>query len=1588
MESSVAQPDKSKLVTSHGDVQDLTKEGVAQYGITLCSSRLLQEEKTDAKKFKDKDASSDEDNAIFMRFKRTKDTEYRLSVDRLSFQDLGTTKSFTSNMVFHSGIHTWELIFPIGITGVEFGVQCQKSEQKFFRKFKTTTPRFVAITLDVEGKKITYRLNKDPFTDKVVALSTEGPFSPWVNMTKQDIPVVLNPYPRLLPHQKIMGRQFNLKKYLKSQLSSTLALTHMPRGLGVNNDSAYINKCLGMKEKDILSVHLPKDNSHFQYLKGWALVTLKEDKYEKWATSSFTLEGRKVVIHPASELIEYAADKGLQESLRGETLQVAEYVFEQYGVKEGEANPSAVFKALDELFSKAKEAQRGPKTEQDAGLTIHKLNSEEKVLVVHHEGKAKVVDKSMAGYGMNFQGGIKNSEDMQMLTCTVDEFNVLFSHFDWNSISDLHICLEKSFLNFFTHAKESVKLIADNLLEMMVPAKDAKLVLDQLLHTSSKLRFSRSREFEDLAVIGMDHLKVNRNKEQKPVDATLESTDIYRSSQKDVSLHDINRILNILYKFDEQCWCRAMFLPTDKETTELMTSTSRPFSTFNRLSTFIGLDKKYHDLANYGYVYRGDKVFQNVHNDAEITQISPNCQDKVADTLVLKNSVNVPLAESLSYLPPTAIKKNRDLTVSQVSDFVFTVDKKGVATIYTADLGLVEAGQIDFNSIGKESKALSVENKKYLGSLINYEISNAKAKLNFSATHPINIAKAELEPIKGGDVINKYLPSKAKTVQISKKVVKNAHYDEEDNISDMAGLFGDEDEEYEDVCSDDEPIREETKEEEETEEKKEDEVKEEEVTSTKLGYNFTVHKNYLNQELQGVASCVFEQDGKIQVDSRTFSIDIPSNYLKEIDYNKYVAGTNAQNKKKNQEKVCSEVVQKYRSSIVHQGPLFHSHNFNDPILTSGVSTLNLSEKLSKVLAVSRTNGSLEETTSFYILGTDKDGKVTLLKIQYHLDGVELKVTIEGETTLDLDQKEAYTIVNKNGYVAIVSTGKVLLLKEASFDEKLEHKISKENVLEQVNELIEKEIKLKEEVKKDEDEEPKQDISVDLLKDGDCDLKELDQIFVSKPMRVVSNIKSVLDQQVIEDNFEKESKDFDKLNLKFFFNSKSQLTQEKDFVSQSQVQYKSKESNHVYEELSNIDLRVHSNTGSQVNQSHPPVALIDPHNEASYISNYPRPTIVFTHHKEVDFLPSQVTVSSKVHREKANSDSYPMGAGLIFCATSLKDLENVKKYYQIQTRVQYERWLESRQNVKLPLQDNEPVAFFELGSENEVTVNLSLDRPCKYILLMPTDFRKKPIKFTKRFYSNNCEIESFKVVGREVKISSEAQNDHFESEIVDNHVETGASAIVQIKKNGEWEDFTTLRNLKVTHIESLTNSYCMSLFDRTKSCVTGSSSFELSLSDVKDAIQGIRVKINEPDGNKFWQFKDSHFIVYKYPSELKFKSKGLRRINESSILELYNDNTKLGEFVKKLITIVQDKNELEHTRNSLLQHLNRLKSHSLVQTLKENFDYKSFFEDPDLYTYSDSFKTTVFKTLNKIGLTSSDSEDQSFFTYTSGLLRAI
>ena len=249
----------------------------------------------------------------------------------------------------------------------------------------------------------------------------------------------------------------------------------------------------------------------------------------------------------------------------------------------------------------------------------------------------------------------------------------------------------------------------------------------------SKLRVSRSREFIDLSVIGVDEHQLRRIHEEENINQTLQNLEIYQNSSRSTTIHDINTVLNIVYKLDEQLWCKVAFDSSSEDIRRLFSTVSRPYSALHRLSTFAGQDPSVHSLADYGYVYRADETFQNVFNDREIKQISEHNHDPVTDRLLLKNNVNIDLSSSLSYLPAINMKRSKKIITSPVSDFIFSFSEKGLCKIYTANLGLVRVGAINFKEDGSNDVSITNDNKKYLGQLINFEVSNAKGKVTFSA---------------------------------------------------------------------------------------------------------------------------------------------------------------------------------------------------------------------------------------------------------------------------------------------------------------------------------------------------------------------------------------------------------------------------------------------------------------------------------------------------------------------------------------------------------------------------------------------------------------------------------------------------------------------------------------------------------------------------------------------------------------------------------------------------------------------------------------------------------------------------------------
>lgn len=90
----------------------------------------------------------------------------------------------------------------------------------------------------------------------------------------------------------------------------------------------------------------------------------------------------------------------------------------------------------------------------------------------------------------------------------------------------------------------------------------------------------------------------------------------------------------------------------------------------------------------------------------------------------------------------------------------------------------------------------------------------------------------------------------------------------------------------------------------------------------------------------------------------------------------------------------------------------------------------------------------------------------------------------------------------------------------------------------------------------------------------------------------------------------------------------------------------------------------------------------------------------------------------------------------------------------------------------------------------------------------------------------------------------------------------------------------------------------------------------------------------------------------------------------------------------MIDVVHNRDQLEPVREGILIHLNNLRYHEHIKILEKHFKYTRFLEDPDLPSYSESFKAAIFNTIDKVGVDNLVDNGVTFRQYVSRLLQSI
>lgn len=146
------------------------------------------------------------------------------------------------------------------------------------------------------------------------------------------------------------------------------------------------------------------------------------------------------------------------------------------------------------------------------------------------------------------------------------------------------------------------------------------------------------------------------------------------------------------------------------------------------------------------------------------------------------------------------------------------------------------------------------------------------------------------------------------------------------------------------------------------------------------------------------------------------------------------------------------------------------------------------------------------------------------------------------------------------------------------------------------------------------------------------------------------------------------------------------------------------------------------------------------NKEIFITNYYNAYFVLEHLHEGIMNIDSVVIQSDF---TVINGGFPLGAGLIFLSNSLTNFF-VDPSFQSMTPAQYKEYASNRTHEPY---EWEPVASFLFDEKSEtLAIDLDYKRPCKYVLIKPTNMRTSPKDFSSHFKSSPIEIRFMGIQG--------------------------------------------------------------------------------------------------------------------------------------------------------------------------------------------------------------------------------------------------
>jgi len=639
-----------------------------------------------------------------------------------------------TNYGFSTGIHYWEILCPLSCTNLKIGVvkmEDKKLTVEEMNVFRTTTARTVGLLLDCEKKTLQFWLNGKEQTGRAKTL-TDGYWLPAVRMSGIDNCVILNPYgqyPQFTVPYSCLTQAYSaeiLNQDLESYFSNFFLVTQLK-----DNTQSTINTTT-----PILEEYIPKDTSTGKDYSVALVKVLDAEKFKKDA------EEAKVPILGAEDMAKMLklSEKTTHSDLLVKCIRVRE---EQGLIKANKAINGETFK--NNLENPDEEINRCEYLPYTDKLLLMGKNSL-KLISREDDEKIGFANKQGSIGSMRLFSVPKTLKDTVKLHLNLLEAQALIQKLNWAGLIEAYSPQASEHILAFllTMTQSTAKKNED--LFISIAYFDAKKAVDLIMKA-----VLRSMSYFETSSSLLDTVQKRLAFHPLP---SLPPIGTDPDPLKSLSLEDLNMLISILAKIDEQLWCITTSESCGDEIRALWdVRESRVHTAYGRLSSFLTWPSPGAiSLAEAGLINIGDKRPQLqhfmetgievdnalTHDQKTRSEIWSILEKSFPNNRMLRGepSINVPLSVTLRYMPPV-VHTNPENEVQNInyfeqhpdSHFVLTGSEDGSVNIWNTRFRIFKALSTNFKKNPEAKvKPISVKSEApetmFIGNLFDEDPAN------------------------------------------------------------------------------------------------------------------------------------------------------------------------------------------------------------------------------------------------------------------------------------------------------------------------------------------------------------------------------------------------------------------------------------------------------------------------------------------------------------------------------------------------------------------------------------------------------------------------------------------------------------------------------------------------------------------------------------------------------------------------------------------------------------------------------------------------------------------------------------------------